>query len=155
MNERINHDLWGQDIALDDTGNLKIAASGEIVLVNGVDSGLQDIKLRLFTRLGTLFYDTSFGSLIHDWILEENTATSRAGLLSEVIMRVEQDARVRMGSVSAKIQKWDEKGVSVVIYFTFIDETHALNLILNIDRTTKDMVILDAKPREDSLTPYI
>lgn len=63
-------DLWGQDIALDESGQAKIAASGELILTDGLETGLQDIRLRLFTRLGTLFYDEDFGSLLHDWILE-------------------------------------------------------------------------------------
>ena len=47
-------DLWGQDIALDDSGQAKVAANGELVLTSGVETGVQDIKLRLFTRLGAL-----------------------------------------------------------------------------------------------------
>ena len=71
-------DLWGQDIALDDSGQVKVAANGELVLTDGVETGVQDIRIRIFTRLGSLFYDTDFGSLIHDWILEESTAANRA-----------------------------------------------------------------------------
>ena len=48
-------DLWGQDIALDVDGQAKVAANGELVLTEGVDTGVQDIRLRLFTRLGSLF----------------------------------------------------------------------------------------------------
>ena len=70
-------DLWGRDIALDDAGQARIAASGELILTDGVETGLQDIRLRLFTRLGTLFYDDEFGSLVHDWILEESTEANR------------------------------------------------------------------------------
>lgn len=90
-------DLWGQDIALDDDGQARIAASGELILTDGVETGLQDIRLRLFTRLGTLFYDDEFGSLIHDWILEESTDSNRAAFCSEVVMRVEADPRVELG----------------------------------------------------------
>ena len=58
------NELWGQDIALDDNGQARVAANGELVLTDGVETGVQDIKLRLFTRLGSLFYDLDFGSLI-------------------------------------------------------------------------------------------
>lgn len=91
--------LWGQDIALDANGQVKVAANGELVLTEGVDTGVQDIVLRIFTRLGGLFYDTEFGSLVHDWIAEDSTAASRAALEAEIIMRVELDPRVVVGSV--------------------------------------------------------
>ena len=48
-------DLWGQDIALDDSGQAKVAANGELVLTDGVETGVQDIRTRIFTRLGSLF----------------------------------------------------------------------------------------------------
>ena len=102
-------DLWGQDIALDESGQAKIAASGELILTDGLETGLQDIRLRLFTRLGTLFYDEDFGSLLHDWILEESTEANRAAFCSEVVMRVEADPRVELGSVSCSVLLWDER----------------------------------------------
>ena len=49
-------DLWGQDIALDADMQAQVAANGTLVLTDGVDTGVQDIRLRLFTRLGNLFY---------------------------------------------------------------------------------------------------
>lgn len=38
-------DLWGQDIALDGSGQARVAANGELVLTDGVDTGVQDIRL--------------------------------------------------------------------------------------------------------------
>lgn len=81
-------DLWGQDIALDADMQARIAANGTLVLTDGVDTGVQDIRLRLFTHLGNLFYDTDFGSLLHNWIREESTASTRTAFCAEVITRV-------------------------------------------------------------------
>ena len=47
--------------------NLLKAYGAELVLTDGVETGVQDIKLRLIPRLGALFYDLDFGSLISDW----------------------------------------------------------------------------------------
>ena len=140
--------LWGQDIALDDDNNPKIAASGELILTHGVETPLQDIKLRLFTRLGSLFYDKEFGSLIHDFIYEENTTATRNALLSEIIMRVEKDPRVEFGKVSASILTWDEKSVSVHIQYGLIGEDSPSNLILRGDRLSKNMVFEDYNPND-------
>lgn len=143
-------DLWGQDIALDATGQAKVAANGELILTDGVDTGVQDIVLRIFTRLGTLFYDTSFGSLIHDWILEESTGANRAALESEIIMRVELDPRVVVGSVRCSVTRWDETTLAMEVSWRFMTEDTPLNLVLQIDKNTMEMVIQDAQPRNDS-----
>ena len=136
-------DLWGQDIALDDAGQARIAASGELLLTDGVETGLQDIRLRLFTRLGTLFYDEDFGSLLHDWILEESTEASRAAFCSEVVMRVEADPRVELGSVSCSVLLWDERRLAARVRWRFIGEDHPLNLVLRLDKSTQTAVIED------------
>ena len=148
-------DLWGQDIALDAAGQAKIAASGELILTDGVETGLQDIRLRLFTRLGTLFYDDEFGSLVHDWILEESTEATRAAFCSEVVMRVEADPRVALGSVSCSVLLWDERRLTAWVRWTFIGEDHPLNLVLQIDKSTQTAVIQDVHISEALLASHI
>ena len=148
-------DLWGQDIALDESGQAKIAASGELILTDGVETGLQDIRLRLFTRLGTLFYDEEFGSLVHDWILEESTEAPRAAFCSEVVMRVEADPRVALGSVSCSVLLWDERRLTARVRWTFIGEDHPLNLVLRIDKSTQTAVIQDVHISEALLASRI
>ena len=148
-------DLWGQDIALDESGQAKIAASGELILTDGLETGLQDIRLRLFTRLGTLFYDEDFGSLLHDWILEESTEANRAAFCSEVVMRVEADPRVELGSVSCSVLLWDERQLTARVHWTFIGEDHPLNLVLQIDKSTQTAVIQDVHISEALLASRI
>lgn len=123
---------WGQDIALNENGQAKIAANGELILTDGVETGLQDIKLRLFTRLGTLFYDKDFGSLIHDWILEESTLSSRLAFCNEVVKCIELDPRVELGSVSCSILKWNEKSITARATFTFSGVESPLNLVFTV-----------------------
>ena len=146
------NDLWGQDIALDDGGQAKVAANGEIILTDGVDTGVQDIRLRIFTRLGALFYDVDFGSLIHDWIHEDSTAANRAAFESEIIMRVEEDPRTVMGSVRCSVTAWDEKSITALASWNFIDEDTPLNLVLQVNKLTREMVVQDAKPRANSFS---
>ncbi len=69
----MSNNLWGEDIVIDSTNSPKIASNGELLLTSDVDTPLQDIKLRLFTPLGSLFYDKNFGSLIHEFIFDDNT----------------------------------------------------------------------------------
>lgn len=146
-------DIWGQDIALDASGQARVAANGELVLTEGVDTGVQDIRIRLSTYLGTLFYDKTFGSLLPDWFYEESTDSSRAALCAELVMRTEEDPRVTPGSVSASILKWDDRQVMVRVEWRFIGEDSPLNLVLQADKSTRELVVRDASPRSYTLEP--
>jgi hypothetical protein len=148
-------DLWGQDIALDGTGQAIVAANGELALTDGPETGEQDIRLRLFTRLGTLFYDTEFGSLIHDWILEESTEESRAAFCAEVLMRVEADPRVVPYSVTASILTWNERQIVAAVSWRFIDVDQPFNLVMQLDKATKELIVQDAEPDADSFSANI
>ena len=143
-------DLWGQDIALDASsaglGQALISAAGELVLTDGVDTGVQDIRYRIFTRLGSLFYDQEFGSLVHDWILDENTASNRAGLEAELVTRIELDPRVTVGSVAARTLYWNERQLAVQVSWEFIGEDQPFNLVLQYNKSTKELVISDVAP---------
>lgn len=144
----ITTDLWGQDIALDESGQARVAANGELVLTEGVETGVQDIRIRLSTYLGALFYDKTFGSLLPDWFYEESTASSRAALCSELVMRTEEDPRVTPGSVSASILKWDDRQVMARVSWRFIGEDQPLNLVLRLDKSVKELVIADGRYNE-------
>lgn len=148
-------DLWGQDIALDETGQALVAANGELVLTEGVDTGVQDIRLRLFTRLGSLFYDATFGSLLHDWVYEESTEANRAAFCAEVVMRVEADPRVVPHTVTCEILKWDEKQLIAQVRWQFIDEDVSFNLVMQANKETKELIIHDANPDTTSFSANI
>lgn len=148
-------DLWGQDIALDEQGQALVAASGDLVLTDGPQTGEQDIRLRLFTRLGSLFYDTDFGSLIFDWVLEESTEESRAAFCAEVVMRVERDPRVVPYSVTAAILTWDDTQLVCSVRWNFIAVDQPFNLVMQIDKATKELIVKDANPDPDSFSADI
>ena len=145
--------LWGQDIALDDDCQAKVAANGELILTSDVDTGVQDIRLRLLTYLGSLFYDLDFGSLIPDWFYEDSTPLTRDAFISEIVMRVEADPRVVVGSVFAKIIAWDEKSISATIDWKFIGEDQPMNLVLQYDKDIRQLIVSDGRHNEpDSMT---
>ena len=148
-------DLWGQDIALNAAGQARVAANGELVLTDGVDTGVQDIRIRLSTYLGTLFYDKTFGSLLPDWFYEDSTESSRAALCSELVMRTEEDPRVMPGSVSASILKWDDREIMVRVSWRFISEDSPMNLVLQADKSTRELVVKDASARDGTLDPVL
>lgn len=140
-------DVFGSDIRLDSTGQAMVAANGELLLTSGVATGVQDVRLRLLTPLGELFYDVEFGSLIHQWYRDENTLAARQGFVAEVISRVEDDPRAVLGSVECSITTWDDRGFTVTARFEFIDEDHPFNLVISYDSAKNEMVINDVNPR--------
>jgi hypothetical protein len=140
-------DVFGQDIKLGTDGQALVAANGELILTVGVETGLQDIRLGLQQPLGELFYDSEFGSLIHLWMKEENTGSNRAGLVAEVETRIENDPRVKLGSITCSVLKWDETGIDLQASFEFITEDQPYNLVVSYDAEKKEMVVKDVNPR--------
>ena len=136
-------DLWGQDIALNESGQARVSANGELVLTDGGATGVQDIRIRLSTYLGSLFYDKTFGSLLPDWFYEDSTESSRAALCSELVMRTEEDPRVTPGSVSAAVLKWDDRQLMVRVSWRFINEDSPMNLVLQADKDVVGLVVRD------------
>lgn len=136
-------DVFGQDIRLDDDFQAMVAANGELVLTDGAETGVQDIRIMLATPLGTLFYNTDFGSQVHEWLKDENTDLSRLSLAAEVKRRIEEDPRVAMGSTVCDVAGWDEKGIKISVSFEFITEDHPYNLVIDINSEKMDMVVKD------------
>lgn len=140
-------DIFGQDISLGDDGQALVAANGELLLTSGAATGIQDIRLRLLTPLGELFYDTEFGSLIHEWFLDENTDGNRIAFEAEVERRIDEDPRVTVGSVSCTVTAWDERGFTATAGWEFIADDHPYNLVITYDNDKREMVISDVNPR--------
>ena len=127
-------DTFGGDILLDETRIPIIAANGELVFCDGLTAAVQDIKLRVFTYLHGLFYDYDFGSLIPDWIHEDNTKAERLGLVAEARRRIELDSRVLAGTVAAKILAWDELGIKIEAAWRFWDTPEPQNITITLER---------------------
>lgn len=148
-------DLWGQDVALDNQRQARVAANGELLLTEGVSTGVQDVMLRLLTPLGSLFYDREFGSLLHEFIKDESTASRRMEFEAEVVLRVELDPRVVVGSVSCRVTAWDETSLTAEASWRFIDEDSPTNIVLQADKLTLELVIADVNPRPETLAAHL
>ncbi len=139
-------DLFGQDIKLDEDMQAIVAADGSLILTQGLETGLQDIRLRLFTRIESLFYDKAFGSLVHDWIKEENSLGNRLSFEAEVTRRINRDPRIVVGSAVCTVTSWDEIGIVAEASFEFIDQDHPYNLAITIGADKMSMILADVNP---------
>lgn len=147
-------DIWGSDIALGESNQAIVAANGELALTQGVDTGVQDIKLRLFTYFGTLFYDKDYGSRIFDYVYGENTEENRAAFLADVEMCVEADPRVVPHSVKASVLKWNESQFIAAVRWTFVDIDQPNNLVMQANKATRELIVKDARPDPAKLAAY-
>lgn len=141
----LQDEIFGQDIKLDKNMQALVSANGELLLTDGPETGVQDIKILVRTCLHELFYDEAFGSLIHNWIKEENTLSNRMGFIAEVEKRVQSDQRVKFSTVSCKIVVWDHTGIKATLSWEFIDQDHAYNLVIETN-SNMEMVIKDVNP---------
>ncbi|WP_027178196.1 hypothetical protein [Maridesulfovibrio bastinii] len=125
--------VFSDDIALAFEGLVpRVAANGELILSSDVDTGLQDVLLRLSTPLGTLFYDTNFGSLLHEWIKEENSLSARIAFEAEVVKRLQDDPLIVPTSPTCNVVSWNEAGITAQAQWQFIDINHCYNLVFSV-----------------------
>lgn len=146
--------IFGQDIKLDESWQACVSASGELILTeDGPETGVQDIMLKLYTYLGSLWYDTEEGSTVLDWIKDENTEANRMAFVAEVRRTLRTDPRVAIGTEECTIESWDVSGIQAVVSWEFINENHKYNLVIHVDAETSkiNMVVQDANPDTASL----
>lgn len=141
----MREEVYGQDILLDETMQAVTAANGEAVVSDGIQTVLQDIRLRLFTPLGSLFYDRNFGSRITDFFHAENTLGNRQALVAEVTRRLNLEPRVEPGTATSTIMSWDHMGITMTATFYLVEEDHPFNFVIEIDED-KEMIIKDVNP---------
>ena len=154
MSASNEYDLFGADILVGNNFQAALAANGELVLTTGCACAVQMVAIRIFTMLGTLFYDTTFGCLFLHWIREESTPITRAGLCAEVEIRVNADPHVIPGTAVCKVAAWDHQGVDLDLRFTLIEQTHPEHLVLRFGQNETGLtmeIVKNANPREDSL----
>lgn len=120
-----------------------VAANGELLLVSGSKTALQQVGLRLYTMLGALWYDVDYGSKVLLWIREESTQLTRQALCQEVETRVNDDPHVVPGSAACSVRDWDEAGVTLDLALQLIGEAHPYNLVLRLSLVDGEAVATD------------
>lgn len=134
--------IYGLDMMLDESLQAVVAANGEVAVTEGAMAAIQDIRLRLATPLGSLFYDKEFGSEIHLYAKDENTTINRMALVNEVAYRIGLDPRVVPMSSRASVLSWDHEGIVIQAEARLIEENHRFNLVIEMG-SDMEMVIKD------------
>jgi hypothetical protein len=98
--------------------------------------------IRLSTYLGSLFYDTEYGSYLLDYILDEDTEETRLAICDEIIRRTEEDPRVKAGSPTARIAAWTLGTITIEAGFELMDMESRFNLVLSLDKRLKEITLI-------------
>jgi len=129
-------ELFGQDIKLDSDLDAALSASGEMIITTGARAAIQDIKARVVTPLGGMFYDKTFGSNLIQFCYDELSVTTRQMMVLELEEVIERDPRVVMGSVKAEVLAYDERSVTLDAEFTLIEDPNTYNLVFKVGDDT-------------------
>lgn len=120
------------DIALDAEGEI-VLEYADMTLVEGKDCLLQDIKTRLMTDIGALFYDTAFGSGVLRYIQAPADELTLLELKAAVKDALETEPRIDNNSVAVKVSADKEGILSAQISFMIAENGGAVNLVLSLD----------------------
>lgn len=123
----------GIDMAFD--GDLMPIPTGDAQIVEGKTCLLQDLRHRLMTPKGGLWYDPSYGIDIYQYMHLEDTPINQLSLQQELQDAVEADPRIEPGSVTVLIVEWDLEKIKVQVSCRPIDGGTPINLVLGYSLT--------------------
>lgn len=111
------------DIQLSDDGNFIITSSGDVALVDNNAELLQDIRHRLMTYPGDLWYEPEYGSRLLDYIQTEQTPINQQELLQEIRLGINADDRIDSSKTEVNLISWDERSIVTRATFQKATET--------------------------------
>ncbi|ALA68839.1 hypothetical protein GT50_00585 [Geobacillus stearothermophilus 10] len=109
-------DDW-TDIFLDDEGNFRASADGDVQLVTGKAAYLQDVKHELETVLGSYPFDENYGTRLITYLQRENTELARQELIQDVEEVVMRHSFVVPGSVDVRANSWTLREIEFSVSF--------------------------------------
>lgn len=110
--------LFGADIQLDAEGDFVIDSGGDLMIATELDCLIQDVKHRLITYPGDLFYDESYGVGVQEFTNSEDSEINRLHLTEKINLRLSDEPRIEMDSITASAVEW--KNGEIIINTSFI-----------------------------------
>lgn len=103
----------------------------DLVLVEGEDSLIQDIRTKLLTDLGVLFYDQNFGSGMLRYLHAPNDELTRLEIKTVLKSALKTEPRIDPNSIFVNVDKKSVDEIIVNVEFIIIDANDKKNLVLN------------------------
>ena len=124
--------ILGNDLFLDESGDLSLNPSGDLFTVQGDDCLLQDIRHRLESSYGDLFSHEEFGSLLFQYLGQPDTELNRALIKRSVITALEEEKRINPNTIQVELLKYTPEEILVNISFIPLSKIHPLTLLWGI-----------------------
>ena len=124
--------ILGNDLFLDESGDLSLNPSGDLFTVQGDECLLQDIRHRLESSYGDLFSHGEFGSLLFQYLGQPDTELNRALIKRSVISAIEQEKRINPNTIQVELLKYTPEEILVNISFIPLEKIHPLTLLWGI-----------------------
>ena len=130
---------FGTDLAVDDRGDVLVAAGGDVALVSGVGNLVQALRLRLATPRGGLWKHAEYGCDVLPYLSGDDTPTNRTAVAQEVEAACEDDPRV--DTARAQVVELGRDSIRVSVALEVVEDTNALNLVLGygVDEVTLEV----------------
>lgn len=125
--------IYGKDIKLNENMELIVSANGDVALIDNIDTLFQDIKLRILTSFGTLFYEENYGSNFSDFIFSD--VVDNNSISSEVIRTIEQDPRIEPYSIKVSVIENSLGTIKAEVTYKLINEDTNINQTIDINKS--------------------
>jgi phage baseplate assembly protein W len=126
-------DFLGKDIMVDD--NMEIGWSGtDVKTVSGIECVLQQIKVRLKTPKGSLFYDPAYGSDLFKFVQAEFTMQKLAYFASVVKDSIKAEPLVDNASIKVTTYENTMTSFYCKVSFAVLGYDNRLNLVVSADK---------------------
>jgi len=130
--------ILGKDLYLDESGDFMLNPSGDLFVVQGTDCLLQDVRHRLESSYGDLFSHEEFGSLLFQYLGQEDTELNRALIKRSVITALEEEKRINPNTIQVNLLKYTPEEIKAHISFIPLDKIHPLTLLWGITMDTME-----------------
>lgn len=118
----------GKDIFFQN--RFQTSGTGDTATLEGRACLAQDLRHALTTPKGDLWYAPSYGIDIYKYLHNENTEVNRLSLELEVVLTMEADPRVAVGSGQARVVSWDLHSAKIEASCQPADGSNRLNMVL-------------------------
>lgn len=127
-------DFYGTDILLDDNGEIGFAGT-DIKTVSGIDCVIQQIKVRMMTPKGSLFYDPEYGSDLYKFIQTGYTKQKLEYFVSVIKDCLKAEPLVDNESIEIKTYEKTMTSFYAKVSFNIVEYDNNINLVVSADKT--------------------
>ncbi len=123
----------GTDIALDADGDFIVDTDGDLALVEGRDCLSQDIRHRVITPKGALWYAENYGVGLQQRLHSEDSSGERTEIEKITEEELTDEPRVDPFSIEAQVTEMTGDEIKLMLEATPQGETNPLNLVVGAD----------------------